>query len=111
MISIGGFLTFNSHPAKIFMGDTGSLFIGAIISGFSLVANKPFILLPLGIVYIIETLSVIIQVSVYKRTKKRVFLMSPLHHHFELLGLNEHKIVALFSFISLIGFFVFIFTL
>ncbi len=90
------FLFFNAHPAKIFMGDTGSLPIGALFAGLALIAGNPWMLLSLGGVYIIETLSVMIQVAVYKWRGKRLFLMAPLHHHFELLGLSETKTVFLF---------------
>lgn len=96
LICTGAFLLFNFKPALIFMGDTGSLALGALFAGISIIAGNPFMLLFLGAVYIIETLSVIVQVAWYKRTKRRVFLMTPLHHHFELLGLSELKTVALF---------------
>jgi len=103
MSAISGFYVFNMHPAKIFMGDTGSLGLGAVFVGFSMYLNQPFILLPLGILYIVETLSVILQVISFKWFKKRLFLMSPLHHHFELLGLSEKKILYLFWLIHLLG--------
>lgn len=95
-IGIASFLVFNLKPAKIFMGDTGSLAIGAGLAALAIAANNPLMLLPLGGVYIIETLSVIIQVISFKYRKKRVFLMSPLHHHFELMGLSERQTVTLF---------------
>jgi len=91
--SVAAFLFFNRNPAKVFMGDTGALALGALFAAFSLYMNQPWILIPLGAVYILETLSVIIQVSVYKYTKKRVFLMAPLHHHFEKLGVSEQDVV------------------
>lgn len=101
-LSLLVFLLFNRSPAKIFMGDTGSLAIGAAFAAFSLMAHNPFVLIALGAVYGIETLSVIIQVGVYKYSKKRVFLMAPLHHHFELLGLSEKQVVRLFWMIGFV---------
>lgn len=95
-VNIAVFLWFNWHPAKVFMGDTGSLAIGAILAGIAIAYQDIWILIPLGAVYILETLSVIIQVGYYKMTKKRVFLMAPLHHHFELMGLSEVTVVLLF---------------
>jgi len=95
-LSLAGFLLVNFHPAKIFMGDTGSLGLGALIAGLSMVLGNPWVLLPLGAVYIIETVSVISQVFYFKKTGKRIFLMAPLHHHFELLGLSEIKTVLMF---------------
>ncbi|MBO4217645.1 MAG: phospho-N-acetylmuramoyl-pentapeptide-transferase [Clostridia bacterium] len=88
-----GFLIFNFHPARVFMGDTGSLFLGAAVVSMAILCGSPLISLLIGIVYIIETLSVIIQVSVYKLTKKRVFRMAPIHHHFEKCGASENQIV------------------
>lgn len=96
LFSVLVFFWFNRNPAKIFMGDTGSLALGACFASLSIIAKNPWVLLPLGAVYILETMSVIIQVAVYKKTKKRVFLMAPLHHHFELLGLTERQVVSLF---------------
>jgi len=87
------FLVFNKYPAKIFMGDTGSLFLGGVISVVALSLKMPIFLILVGIVYLIEALSVIIQVAVFKSTGKRVFKMSPIHHHFEMCGFNENKIV------------------
>ncbi len=97
------FYVFNRHPAKIFMGDTGSLAIGACFAAMAIVIGNVWILLPLGFVYILETLSVMVQVIYFKRTKRRVFLMAPLHHHFELLGMDERRVVILFWGLSLIG--------
>ena len=95
------FLLFNFHPAKVFMGDTGSLFLGGAICATAFVMNVPLILLPLGIVYFIETLSDIIQVGYFKLSGgKRVFKMAPLHHHFELCGWSEYKLFAVFSGVS-----------
>ncbi len=87
-----GFLLFNIHPAKIFMGDTGSLFLGSVVASSALSLGNPFILLGIGGVYVIEGTSVVIQVLVYKLTGKRVFKMSPLHHHLEKSGFGENKI-------------------
>ncbi len=89
-----GFLLFNRYPAKVFMGDTGSLYLGGAVCFMAVVLRLPFILIVAGGVYVIETLSVIIQVTSYKLTKKRVFKMSPIHHHFEMCGWSERKIVA-----------------
>ncbi len=87
-----GFLLFNIHPAKIFMGDTGSLFLGSVIASSALALGNPFILLGVGGVYVIEGTSVVIQVLVYKFTGKRVFKMAPIHHHLEKCGFGENKI-------------------
>lgn len=100
ILSLLSFFIFNKHPAKIFMGDTGSLALGAVFASFTVIAQNPWPLLSFGGIYVIETLSVILQVFSYKCFKKRVFLMSPLHHHFELLGFSEWSIVGLFSFIA-----------
>lgn len=97
-----GFLFFNKYPAKVFMGDTGSLALGGAISAIALLLNVPLILPISGGIYFIETLSVIIQVVSFKTRGKRVFLMSPLHHHFEQKGWHEKKIVAVFSLVELI---------
>ena len=100
--SLFGFLMWNSHPAKVFMGDTGSLFLGGAVVGFSFAIGKPILLLFAGIIYLIEAFSVILQVVYYKKTKKRLFKMSPLHHHFEMCGWKEEKIVFVFSLVTLI---------
>ena len=97
-----GFLIFNLHPAKIFMGDTGSLLLGGVISGIALYLKMPFILVVLALIPILETLSVMIQVVYFKKTGKRVFKMAPIHHHFELSGWNENKVVSIFSLITLL---------
>ena len=95
------FLIFNAHPAKTFMGDTGSLFLGGAVAGMALASDMPLILLLVGIVYIAETLSVILQVGYFKLTHgKRLFKMSPIHHHFEMCGWNEVKIVTVFTLVS-----------
>lgn len=91
------FLVFNAHPAKVFMGDTGSLFLGGACAAAAIALKLPLILIVVGGVYLIEALSVIIQVTSFKLTGKRVFKMSPLHHHFEMCGFSEVKIVLMFS--------------
>ena len=97
-----GFLMFNLHPAKVFMGDTGSLLLGGVISAIALYLKMPLLLLLIAIIPVIETISVIIQVVYFKKTGKRVFKMTPIHHHFELSGWTENKVVVIFSVISLI---------
>ena len=98
-----GFLIYNHYPAKVFMGDTGSLFLGGAVAALAFAYNMPLVLLLVGIVYICETLSDIIQVGYFKLTHgKRVFKMAPLHHHFEMCGWNEKKVVAVFTTVSLI---------
>jgi phospho-N-acetylmuramoyl-pentapeptide-transferase len=98
---LAGFLIFNFHPAKVFMGDTGSLFLGAIICSLAFAMDMPLIIAPLGVVYIVETMSDIIQVAYFKRTKgKRLFKMAPLHHHFEMCGWSEYRIVGVFTGVS-----------
>lgn len=98
-----GFLLFNLHPAHIFMGDTGSLLLGGAIAAIALYLKLPLLLLIIAIVPIIETLSVILQVVYYKKTKKRLFKMAPIHHHFELMGWKENKIVSTFTLITLVA--------
>lgn len=95
------FLLYNAYPAKVFMGDTGSLFLGGALCGTALIMKMPLILVIAGGVYVIETLSVIIQVTYFKKTKKRIFKMSPIHHHFELSGWSEKKIVITAIFVAL----------
>ena len=97
-----GFLVYNFHPAKVFMGDTGSLFLGAAVSSMAFILDCPLLLIFAGIVYYIESFSVMIQVTSYKLTKKRVFKMTPIHHHFEMSGWSEVKIVIVFSIIAAI---------
>ncbi len=90
-----GFLIYNFNPAKVFMGDTGSLFLGALLCGFAFAVDMPVLLVPVGLVYIVETLSVILQVSYFKLSGgKRIFKMAPIHHHFEMCGYTERQIVA-----------------
>ena len=98
-----GFLVWNSHPAKVFMGDTGSLLLGGIVVSLAFSIGRPILLIAAGIMYIIEAFSVILQVLYFKKTKKRLFKMSPIHHHFEMSGYSEEKIVLLFSVITAIG--------
>lgn len=98
-----GFLLFNKKPAKIFMGDTGSLALGGILAAMSIILHKEIVFLFIGLVYILETLSVIIQVAYFKKTGKRIFKMSPLHHHFELTGYGEVKTVYIFVIIAVIS--------
>lgn len=96
------FLFYNFHPAKVFMGDTGSLFLGGMVCGLAFAYDMPLILVPIGVIYVAETLSDIIQVVYFKATHgKRFFKMAPLHHHFELCGWSELKVVGIFSFITL----------
>ena len=97
-----GFLLFNLHPAKVMMGDTGSLMLGGAIAGIALYLKMPLLLLIIAIIPIIETLSVMIQVTYYKKTGNRIFKMTPIHHHFELSGWKENKIVSVFSLITLV---------
>lgn len=97
-----GFLIFNFHPAKVFMGDTGSLFFGGFVSAAAMVLKIPIIIVVLGFVYVAETLSVMIQVVYFKKTGKRIFKMSPIHHHFEMCGWSEVKIVGIFSLASVV---------
>lgn len=98
-----GFLVFNLYPSKVMMGDTGSLMLGGAVAAIALYLKMPLILIIIAIIPIAETLSVMIQVMHFKRTGKRVFKMAPLHHHFELSGWNENKIVSIFSMLTLIA--------
>lgn len=95
-----GFLVYNFHPAKVFMGDTGSLFMGGMVCAIAMMLNIPIILFFVGIIYFIESFSVMIQVISFKLTKKRVFKMTPIHHHFEMCGWNEVKIVLVFTLVA-----------
>ena len=98
-----GFLIYNFHPAKVFMGDTGSLFLGGAVCGLAYALDMPLILILVGIIYIVETLSDIIQVGYFKLTHgKRIFKMAPLHHHFEKCGWSEVKIVGVFTAITVV---------
>lgn len=97
-----GFLKHNANPAKVFMGDTGSLALGGAIAAVAVISNTVLLIPIIGGVYLAEALSVIIQVSHYKRTKRRIFKMAPLHHHFEMCGWGERKVVAVFWVATLI---------
>ncbi len=99
-----GFLIWNFHPAKVFMGDTGSLFLGGMVAALAFGMDLPILLLPIGLVYWAEILSVVLQVTYFKATHgKRLFKMSPIHHHFEMCGWSEVKICAVFGLVSLLG--------
>ena len=98
-----GFLIWNFNPAKVFMGDTGSLFLGGMVCALGFGLNLPVLILPIGIIYIVEILSVVLQVTYFKATGgKRLFKMSPIHHHFEMCGWSEVKICAVFSLVTLL---------
>lgn len=97
-----GFLVWNLHPAKVFMGDTGSLFLGGMACALAFGIHQPLLLIPFGIIYIVEVLSDVIQITSFKTTHKRVFKMAPIHHHFELCGWSEMKIVFVFSLITML---------
>lgn len=98
-----GFLVFNKYPAKVFMGDTGSLALGGALAMVSILLKQELLLLIIGLVFVIETLSVILQVGSFKLRKKRIFKMSPIHHHFELSGWSEWKVVTVFWAVGLIA--------
>lgn len=98
-----GFLIYNFHPAKIFMGDTGSIFLGGVLASTAIYLKNPLILVIIAIIPVLETLSDIIQVIHFRRTGKRLFKMAPLHHHFELSGWRENRVVAVFSIVTLIA--------
>lgn len=99
-----GFLCWNWNPAKVFMGDTGSLFLGGLVASLGFTIKCPFLLLPIGIIYVCETMSDIIQIGYFKITHgKRVFKMAPIHHHFEMCGWKEKKICVVFSVVNIIG--------
>lgn len=97
-----GFLRYNAFPAQIFMGDTGSLALGGAVAAIAMILKLPLLVIIVGGIYLIEALSVIIQVTSFKLTGKRVFKMSPIHHHFELCGWHETKVVSIFSIITVI---------
>lgn len=97
-----GFLRFNAFPAKVFMGDTGSLALGGAVATVALLLKMPILVAIIGLIYVIEALSVIIQVTSFKLTGKRVFKMAPIHHHFEQLGWSEVKIVSIFAVITVL---------
>jgi phospho-N-acetylmuramoyl-pentapeptide-transferase len=95
-----GFLWFNSHPAAIFMGDTGSYALGGAIASMAVMTKTEILLVVIGAVFVLEALSVIVQVVVFKRWKRRVFLMTPIHHHFEMAAWSETKIIVRFWLIA-----------
>lgn len=97
-----GFLWYNRYPAKVFMGDTGSLALGGAVCGMAILVEEPLALLIVGFVYVMESLSVIMQVTSFKLTGKRIFKMSPIHHHFEMCGWSEKKIVLVFTLVTVI---------
>ena len=97
------FLIYNFNPAKVFMGDTGSLFLGGAVAGLAFAAGQPLLLIPVGLIYLIETVSVVLQVTYFKATHgKRLFRMAPIHHHFEMCGWSEKKIVFVFAGITVV---------
>lgn len=98
--SLIAFLWFNSHPAEVFMGDSGSLPLGAFMGYMAIVSKSELLLLLIGFIFVLETVSVILQVGSYKLRQKRVFLMAPIHHHFEQKGWKENKIIVRFWIIS-----------
>jgi len=100
--SLIGFLIYNYHPAKVFMGDTGSLFLGGAVCVLAILLKLELVLILVGIIYVIEAFSVILQVAYFKKTKKRIFLMAPIHHHFEMKGMKEVQIVYIFSLVTLV---------
>ncbi|MFL0269610.1 phospho-N-acetylmuramoyl-pentapeptide-transferase [Candidatus Clostridium radicumherbarum] len=100
--SLLGFLRYNAFPAQVFMGDTGSLALGGAVATVALILKMPLLVIIVGGVYLMEALSVILQVSSFKLTRKRIFKMAPIHHHFELSGWHETKIVSIFSIITVI---------
>lgn len=100
--SLVGFLLFNSNPAKVFMGDTGSLAIGGALVGLAVLTKTEFLLAIIGGVFVLETLSVILQVASYKTRKKRIFIMTPIHHSFEHIGWSEQKVVSRFWYVGII---------
>lgn len=101
--ALTGFLWYNCHPAEVFMGDSGSLTIGAFLGYLAIISKNEILLLLIGSIFVIETLSVILQVGSYKLRKKRVFLMAPIHHHFEMKQWAENKIIVRFWIISMLS--------
>lgn len=97
-----GFLVFNAHPAKVFMGDTGSLGIGGAIAAIAIITKSELLFLVIGGVFVIEMLSVVLQVISFKTRGKRIFKMSPIHHHFELSGWSEWRVVVTFWAVGLL---------
>jgi len=103
MGALTGFLWHNCHPAEVFMGDSGSLAIGAFLGYLAIISKSEILLLLIGSIFVIETLSVILQVGSYKLRKKRVFLMAPIHHHFEMKKWAENKIIVRFWIIAILS--------
>ena len=101
--SLAGFLWFNCHPAELFMGDSGSLTLGAFIAYMAIISKVEILLVLIGLIFVIETLSVILQVGSFKLRKKRIFLMAPIHHHFEMKNWSENKIIVRFWIIAIIS--------
>ena len=101
--SLFAFLWYNCHPAQVFMGDSGSLSLGAFIAYMSIISNNEVLLILIGFIFVIETLSVIFQIGSYKIRNKRIFLMAPIHHHFEVKGWSENKIIIRFWIIALLS--------
>lgn len=101
--SLAGFLWFNCHPAEVFMGDSGSLTIGAFIAYMGIIGKSEVLLIAIGLIFVIETVSVMLQVGSYKLRQKRVFLMAPIHHHFEMKNWAENKIIVRFWIISMLS--------
>ncbi len=97
-----GFLWFNSFPAQVFMGDTGSYALGGAVASFAIMTKTEILLILIGLVFVLETLSVMIQVLVFKRWRRRVFLMTPIHHHFEMAAWSETKIIVRFWLIAVL---------
>ena len=97
-----GFLVYNFYPARIFMGDTGSLFFGSLTVGCAFMINNPIIIIVTGIIYVIEGISVVLQVGCYKLTRKRIFKMAPIHHHFEKCGWSEIRVVIAAAIVTLL---------
>ena len=96
------FLIFNAYPAQVFMGDTGSLALGGFVAATAILLKMPIFIVIVGFIYLLESISVILQVGYYKMTKKRIFKMAPIHHHFELCEWSEKKIVCVFALVSAI---------
>ena len=97
-----GFLFYNQHPAKLFMGDTGSLALGGGLAAMAVLTKTEILLIPAGALYVMEALSVILQVISFKTRGVRIFKMSPIHHHFEMCGWSEIKICGVFSLVTVI---------
>ena len=98
--SLLAFLIFNAYPAKVFMGDTGSLALGGFVAATAFILKMPIFILLVGFIYLVESVSVILQVAYFKKTGKRIFKMAPIHHHFELCGWSETKVVTVFYIVT-----------